>query len=56
MDEVVRRCRSSFETIMHLNVVEDVARLDDEGCIADEDMAALNKTISSLNAKSYKSE
>ena len=54
--DVVERRRSSFETIMHLNVIEDIARRNADESIPEEDMVALNKTLSSLNGKSHKTE
>lgn len=60
VDEVVARRRSSFETIMHLNAVEDVARLNREAeedrDLSAEDLAALKKTVSSMSEKSLKVE
>jgi hypothetical protein len=50
LDQVRRRSSSSIVTVMHLNVVEDLARNDMEN-IAEEDMAALNASIASLNKK-----
>lgn len=55
MVDVVKRRRSSSETIMHLNVIEYIAGNGDEG-IPEEYMVALNKTLSSLNGKSHKIE
>jgi hypothetical protein len=50
LDQVRRRSSSSIVTVMHLNVVEDLARHDMEN-ITEEDMAALNASIASLNKK-----
>ena len=35
LEDMVLRRRSSFETIMHLNVVEDIARLDHEADVSE---------------------
>lgn len=58
VDEVVARRRSSFETVMHLNAVEDVARMNREqeenGHFSEDDLAALSTSIASMNGKCHK--
>jgi TLC domain len=52
LDQVRRRSSSSVLTVMHLNVVEDLGRHDnDMEDINEEDMAALNAFVTSLNKK-----
>jgi hypothetical protein len=50
LDEVRRRSSSSFLSVMHLNVVEDLARCDMEN-ITEEDMTALDASMATFIKK-----